>query len=54
MAAYQVLGTDYLVTGSGRRWHVFARPVTVGDTAVAGPFATRKAAVLAATKLDGS
>lgn len=48
MAAYEVLGTKYFVSGSGRKWHVFelAHCRTSGTEAVAGPFKTKASAVI--------
>jgi hypothetical protein len=39
MAAYRVVGTNYAVVGSGKRWHVYV--IDKYDKAVAGPYTTR-------------
>ena len=45
MAAYEVLGTPFVVIGARNRWSVFRKPITDKATRVAGPMTTRKAAL---------
>lgn len=45
MASYEVIGTDYVVSGMANRWFVYKKPIRVGNTSKAGPFKTRKLAI---------
>ena len=42
MVSYEVIGTNYVVSGMTNRWFVYKKPICIGNTSEAGPFKTRK------------
>lgn len=45
MAVYEIVGTQFVTSGSKRKWSLFRRPLDVGTSAIAGPFPSRKASI---------